>query len=528
MPIRTRNPARAGAGAAIASILLMASCGGRAAGTTATTEAGHAGDSATRPTAVAARHRHHRHRRALPDGDWTRFDFDAARSGVGPSRTGISAANVGALRARVVHIAGVADSSAVQVHAVRIRRRRRDVAVVTTTYGRTIAIDAGTGATLWQFTPSGISSYAGSAQITTATPVLDPDRSYVYAASPDGFIHKLAVTSGREVRSAAWPARITFDPRREKIGGALNLSGNDVVAVTGGYDGDAPVYQGHVALINRSSGHIDHVWNSLCSDRHALIDPPSSCPSSDSAIWARAGAVIEPGSGKILVATGNGDFNGSTNWGDSVLELAPDAGRLLQNWTPTDQAQLNASDTDLGSTAPALLGTVGGTPLALQGGKAGRLDLLNLNRLNGTGGAGPQLGGELQSVPAPGGAEVLTAPAVWHSHGVTYAFVADGSGTEAYVLGGGSHPQLSLAWSQNTPGTSPVLAGGLLYVYDQQGGKVDVRAPASGRLLASLPAAPGHWNSPIVVGGRIVLPVGGSPSDSDTSGEVYIYHLRGR
>ncbi len=53
----------------------------------------------------------------------------------------------------------------------------------------------------------------GSAQVTTATPVADPDRRYIYAASPDGLIHKLAVATGRQVSSAHWPARITLLPR---------------------------------------------------------------------------------------------------------------------------------------------------------------------------------------------------------------------------------------------------------------------------------------------------------------------------
>ena len=70
--------------------------------------------------------------------------------------------------------------------------RARDVAIITTTYGRTIALDPRTGAMLWEFTPSDIHSYEGSAQITTATPIADPDRRFVYAASPDGQIHKLA------------------------------------------------------------------------------------------------------------------------------------------------------------------------------------------------------------------------------------------------------------------------------------------------------------------------------------------------
>src|SRR5207237_213369 len=126
------------------------------------------------------------------------------------------------------------------------------------------------------------------------------------------------------------------------------------------------------------SGRIVHVWNALCSDRATLIDP-SSCSESGAAIWARSGVVVEPGSGRLLVATGDGHFDGRTYWGDSVLELSPDAGRLLQNWTPGDQSDLDSGDVDLGSTAPALVAA----GLATQSGKDGLLRLLDLRKLNG-------------------------------------------------------------------------------------------------------------------------------------------------
>jgi outer membrane protein assembly factor BamB len=457
-----------------------------------------------------------------------RFNYDARRSGVGPRDTGINRRDLGSLGTRVVHIDGAADSSAVELHAVLVHGRTRDVIVVTTSYGKTIAIDPGTGERLWEYTPADIGADQGSPQFTTASPIADPDRRYVYAATPDGLVHKLAVATGEQVRSGHWPVRVTFDPRREKLGTALNISGRSVVVATGGYDGDPPTYQGHVVMIDRGSGRVTHVWNALCSNRHYLIDPPRSCPSSDAAIWARAGAVIEPGTGRILVATGNAPFNGATDWGDSVLELTPSATRLLHNWTPTDQAQLNDTDTDLGSTAPAVLPTVQGWRLAVQGGKDGKLHLLNLNRLNGTrGGAGPRLGGELEDVSSPGGAAVFTAPAVWSHGGRVYVFVADNSGTAAYVLRAARSPQLAAVWQNGSAGTSPVLAGGLLYVYDQQDGALKVYEPTGGRLLRSLPAAGGHWNSPIVVGGRIILPTGNA-NDDPTSGDVLIYHLPGK
>src|SRR5207248_1565863 len=131
---------------------------------------------------------------------------------------------------------------------------------------------------------------------------------------------------------------------------------------------------------------------------------PPSCAHSDSAIWARSGVVVAPGSGNLLVATGNGAFDGRRNWGDSALMLTRNAGRLLRNWTPRNYASLESGDVDLGSTAPALI-----AGFAVQGGKDGKLRLLSFSRLGGRLGA---TGGELQTVTAPGGADVFTAPAV--------------------------------------------------------------------------------------------------------------------
>jgi outer membrane protein assembly factor BamB len=503
---------------ACVAVTAAAGCGG-ARGETLTDTAG----AAPRPATSVAR------AAVAPERDWSEFGYDAQRTDTGPADTGITAKNLATLRARVVHLPGTVDSSPIELAKVRVAGRRRDVIVVTTTYGRTLALDAATGTTLWQYAPSNIGSYQGSDQITTATPIADPGRRYVYAASPDGLIHKLSLRTGQQVRAARWPVRLTFDPAHEKIASALNISGSAIIAVTGGYYGDAPPYDGHVVLIDRASGRITHVWNTLCSDRHELI-PASTCAAAtvrgDNAIWARAGAVVEPGSGRILVATGNGAFNGSTNWGDSVLELSPTLA-LLHSWTPTDQARLQATDGDVGSTAPALLGVVDGRRLAVQGGKAGVLSLLNLDRLDGTtGAASSRLGGELQTLPTPGGSALMTAPAVWRHGGRTWAFIADATDTAAYVVGGGP-PRLSAAWQRSTPGTSPILAGGLLYVYDPSAGRLVVYSPTTGHVLDSLAAAPGHWNSPIIVGGRIVLPEGNA-NDHATSGTLVIYHLPGR
>ncbi|MGZ4414453.1 MAG: outer membrane protein assembly factor BamB family protein [Gaiellaceae bacterium] len=450
-------------------------------------------------------------------GDWTRFGYDAGRHNSGPARTGITAANVGWLRQQRVALDGTVDSSPIYLRGATVGGGRHDVFVVTTSYGKTIAVDADSGSVLWRFTPQGYASWAGSYRITNSTPVADPGRRFVYSASPDGRIHKLALATGREVESGGWPVAITREPRREKIAPALNFARGLVLAATGGYVGDAPPYQGHVVAVAAGSGRIVHVWNALCSDRRELIEP-SSCSESGAAIWARSGVVVEPSSGRLLVATGDGRFDGRSHWGDSVLMLSPDAGRLLRNWTPHDYASLDSGDVDLGSTAPALLTRL----RAVQGGKDGKLRFLDLGRLNGrTSVPGPRTGGELQTVTAPGVSGLFSAPAVWRNRGRIWLFVANGSGTTAFSLRGG---RLRISWRNRTGGTSPIAAGGLLYVYDDLGGALNVYRPVSGRLLVRLPGGPGHWNSPIVTDGRIALPEGDA-NQHRTSGVLDIYRL---
>ena len=196
--------------------------------------------------------------------------------------------------------------------------------------------------------------------------------------------------------------------------------------------------------------------------------------------------------------------------------LSPDAGKLLQNWTPANESELNSGDVDLGSTAPALLGS----GLAVQSGKDGKLRLLDLAKLNGKGGAGPVKGGELQTLPTPSGSGLFSAPAVWRSGGSTWLVVSDFSATAAYVLKG---RRLSRAWRASSAGTSPAVAGGLLYVYDP-GGRLDVYVPTTGKMLVSLDAGGGHWSSPIVTDGRIALPVGDA-NDHATTGELDIWRV---
>jgi outer membrane protein assembly factor BamB len=451
--------------------------------------------------------------------DWPEFGLDPQRSDSSERATGITAANVAHLRRITVSVGGTVDSSPIYLHGALVAGTPRNVTVVTTTYGKTVAIDADSGRLLWTFTPPGYRAWAGSSQITTTSPLADPDRRFVYAASPNGLIHKLSLADGSEARSGSWPVSVTRDATHEKLAAALNIDGSYVLASTGGYFGDAPPYQGHVALIDRASGHISAVFNTLCASRRGLI-APSSCSASDSAILSRGGAVVEPGGGRILISTGNGPWNGTTNFGDSVLELAFPSLALRQSFTPVEQAHLNATDTDLGSSAPALLG---GDRVSIAG-KDGIMRVLALSQLDGrtpAGGVGRRHrpGGEVQRLGIPGGAQLFTAPAVWRRGKATTAFVADENATAAYVLQGG---RLLRAWQSPRPGTSPVMVGGLLYVYDPSGGGIYVYRPGSPRPIAKLPGSAGHWNSPIVVDAHVVEPEGNA-NDHQLSGTIELF-----
>ncbi|HEX7323746.1 MAG TPA: PQQ-binding-like beta-propeller repeat protein [Rhodanobacteraceae bacterium] len=441
--------------------------------------------------------------------DWPMFGGSLESPSSNPSATGITAANVGKLTLRKVELPGTVDASAIYLHGVTIDGARHDAIFVTTTYGKTLAIDADSGAILWTYTPASYARLAGTHQITNSTPVADPDRQYIYAASPDGYIQKLAIANGHLV----WRTAITRLPVREKMDSPLKVFRGHVIAVTAGYIGDRPPYQGHVAILDSRNGKLLHVWNTLCSNRTGLLEP-GSCPQSDSAIWGRAGAIIDPANGNILVATGNADWNGTTDWGDAVIELNTDATRMLGNYTPANTDYLNTHDLDVGSSSPVWLGH----GLIAQGGKDGKIVLLSLAAIAGT---APHKGGELQTVATPGHAMLFSQPAVWQHAGETWLFAADGRGTAAWQLVDG---KLQPRWHNDTDGTSPFEAGGLLYVYAPSGIGLHVYAAASGKLIATLACARGHWNSPIVVAGKIILPTGNANAHL-TRGELDIWSL---
>jgi glucose dehydrogenase len=110
--------------------------------------------------------------------DWPQFGWDVTSSGAN-ALSGINAHNLGALTRRQIQIDGTVDASAIYLHGVTVNNLTHDLFFVTTTYGKTIAIDGNSGDILWEYTPPQYTAWVGTAQITTSTPAADPDRQYI-------------------------------------------------------------------------------------------------------------------------------------------------------------------------------------------------------------------------------------------------------------------------------------------------------------------------------------------------------------
>jgi outer membrane protein assembly factor BamB len=453
--------------------------------------------------------------------NWPLFGFDPARSSFNSAERAITVGNVHNLRERwQISLGAVADSTPILLQRVRIGRGYHSMLFQTRKDGVTLGVEAVSGRIVWRYATHG-------SNITDSTPVADPNGKSIYVPGIDGKVHKLSASTGHEERAPGLPARITLMPATEKDASPLNLANGYLYAVTSGYYGDAPPYDGHVVAVKLSDGTTT-VFNSLCANKHTL-PTPHSCSQQRSGIWARGGAVVDPDpsmNGRIYAATGNGDFSanvGGHNYGDSVVSVSADLDQFLGNYTPADYDQLEAGDTDLGSTSPAMLPQQGTsqTPwMLVEGGKDAVLKLVNRAAL-------PGVGNELQVIDLPGG--LFSTPAVWtDASSNAWIFLGFSNVVEGYRLRTKSGvSKLVMVWqsgagSTGGEGTSPVVADGIVFVaFDNQ--IVALNALNGNTLWSSMRSTgktigPVHWESPIVVNGWVYC--------SDENGNLTAFSLR--
>jgi len=466
--------------------------------------------------------------------NWLQFAGSSSHQGNNSSESTLTTANVSGLHQLFqTTLPSTADGAPAFVENVSTPGGTRNLLFVTTRAGDLVAVDAVTGAIVWQaHHPAGSCKInnGSSTCYTTSSPVVDPNLQDVYTYGLDGYVHKHDIGTGTEVTDAHWPVLSTLKPWDEKGSSALSTATDStgttyLYSVHSGYPGDGGDYQGHVTAIDLATG-TSHVWNSLCSNLTVHFVPSTQagtdCPEVQSGIWARPGVTYDSATDQIYLSTGNATFDPATHqWGDTVAALHPDGtgtagGDPLNSFTPTNYAALNTSDADLGSALPALLPSDANATykdLGVQGGKDAKLRFLNMSDLGGHGAAG-FTGGEIGAiVNVPQGSQVLCAPVVWRDASKNiWIFVTTYNGLSGIRIGTAANgtPSFLPQWQTSgaaTPST-PHVANGVLYV--AAGSTIHAYNPTTGASLWSAAIGSIHWESPVVADGRLYVSDGGN------------------
>jgi hypothetical protein len=286
----------------------------------------------------------------------------------------------------------------------------RNVVFIATEHNSVYAFDADSPACvqLWQvnFLGNGVTTLttadvAGNTDIVpeigiTSTPVIDPATNTIYVvpktretvgtvsgqACSSGApcyvhrLHALDLTTGAEKFTG--PVVITatnFTPSKHLQRPALLLANNTLYLAFGSH-GDQCPYQGWVMGYNPST--LAQIFaNSLTDSR-----PSAGC--NQGAIWQSGAGPAADASGNVYVITANGLYDGTLNFGDSVVKLSP-TGSILDWFTPFNQSTLAANDVDLGSDGVLILpdsaGSAAHPHLALATGKISIVYLLDQNNM---------------------------------------------------------------------------------------------------------------------------------------------------
>jgi hypothetical protein len=285
----------------------------------------------------------------------------------------------------------------------------RNVAFIATQHDSVYAFDADSPSCiqLWKvnFLATNVttlvpSDYNGNTDIVpeigiTSTPVIDPATNTLYVlpvtketvgtvngqacstASPC-YVHRLHAldlfTGAEKFGGPVVLSAPNFNPYRHLQRPALLLNNNTVYAAFGSH-GDQCTYQGWVMGYNAST--LAQVFAQPLTN----ATPIQGC--NLGGIWLSGAGPAADASGNIYVSTGNGNYDGVTNYGDSAVKLSP-TGSILDWFTPFNQSVFSANDIDLGSSGVIILpDAVASTThphLALATGKVAILYLLDISQ----------------------------------------------------------------------------------------------------------------------------------------------------
>ncbi len=210
----------------------------------------------------------------------------------------------------------------------------------------------------------------------TGTPVIDPATNTLYVVSksvitstvPPAFfqrLHALDLTTGAETFggpktiAATVPGTgydssggsVAFNPQTQNQRAGLALV-NGIVYLCWGSHEDKDFYHGWVMAFSASNLNLLSVYN----------DTPNG---NEGGIWMGGGAPAADASNNLYVITGNGDYDGASDYGDSILKLSSSLA-VVDSFTPSVQLTLEQQDLDLGSGGTALLVDMPNAPVGFQ------------------------------------------------------------------------------------------------------------------------------------------------------------------
>ena len=243
----------------------------------------------------------------------------------------------------------------------------------------------------------------------TGTPVIDLSSGTLYvdtklASGPAQKLHALDITNGNEkfggpvtISASAFSASV-----EHQRPGLLLLNG--VVYVCFGSHCDGGSYHGFVMGYNATNLSQVSVFN---------VTPTGT----KGAVWSGGMAPAADSSGNIYIMTGNGDFDGGANFGESMVKLNGTLS-VLDYATPANWSSLNAGDTDFGSGGPTLLPT----GYAVGMGKDGNMYLANISNMG-------HVGNFAQVLPAQSSGDTVgKSPVYWQGTFMEYIFALHSNG----------------------------------------------------------------------------------------------------
>ena len=328
----------------------------------------------------------------------------------------------------------------------------------------------------------------------TGTPVIDPSSNtlYVVSKTQEGGnavqrLHALDVTTGNEkfggpvvitatvagTGNGSVSGQLTFDPMWENQRPALLLV-NGIVYIGFAAHGDNGPWHGWILGYNAATLKQTGAYNASPNGVGAGFWMSGSGLAAD---------VLNPSTqpyGRMFVTSGNGDYTattpyaGSMDFGDSILNLDLTNGvpTIKDEFTPSDQADLDAEDGDLGSGGVMLIPTqtTGSVPnLLVQVGKEGTLYLVNRDKMSGYN----STDAVVQEIPYGVGANGAWSTAAYWNGNVYYMGRGDYLKSFALVNGKLSTSPTESSEVYNYPGATPSISAngntqGIVWTIDSE------------------------------------------------------------